>query len=66
MDKFHSMQIFARVVEAESYTEAAEKLGMSRSAVSKRVRQLETALGARLLNRTTRRVSVTSGNWKTS
>ena len=56
MDKFHSMQIFARVVEAESYTEAAEKLGMSRSAVSKRVRQLETALGARLLNRTTRRV----------
>jgi DNA-binding transcriptional LysR family regulator len=56
MDKFHSMQIFARVVEAESYTEAAEKLGMSRSAVSKRVRQLETALGARLFNRTTRRV----------
>ena len=56
MDKFHCMQIFARVVEAESYTEAAEKLGMSRSAVSKRVMQLEAELGARLLNRTTRRV----------
>jgi DNA-binding transcriptional LysR family regulator len=56
MDKFQSMRIFARVVEAESYTEAAEKLGISRSAVSKRVTQLETQLGARLLNRTTRRV----------
>jgi DNA-binding transcriptional LysR family regulator len=56
MDKFHSMQIFARVVEAESYSEAAEKLGISRSAVSKRVMQLEAALGVRLLNRTTRRV----------
>jgi len=57
MDKFHSMQIFARVVEAESYTEAAERLGMSRSAVSKRIMQLETELGVRLLNRTTRRVT---------
>lgn len=57
MDKFHSMQIFARVVEAESYTEAAERLGISRSAVSKRIMQLETELGVRLLNRTTRRVT---------
>jgi DNA-binding transcriptional LysR family regulator len=56
MDQFQSMQIFARVVETESYTEAAEKLGLSRSAVSKRVMQLERALGAKLLNRTTRRV----------
>jgi len=56
MDKFHCMQIFARVVEAESYTEAAEKLDMSRSAVSKRIMQLESELGVRLLNRTTRRV----------
>jgi len=56
MDKFQSMQIFARVVETESYTEAADKLGLSRSAVSKRVMQLERELGAKLLNRTTRRV----------
>jgi DNA-binding transcriptional LysR family regulator len=59
MDKLHCMEIFARVVEAESYTEAAEKLGMSRSAVSKRVMQLEADLNVRLLNRTTRRVMPT-------
>jgi len=59
MDKLQCMQIFARVVEAESYTEAAERLGMSRSAVSKRIKQLEAALDARLLNRTTRRVTPT-------
>lgn len=57
MGKFHSMQVFARVVESESYTEAAERLGISRSAVSKRVMQLESELGVRLLNRTTRRVT---------
>ena len=56
MNIFQSMQIFARIVETESYTEAAEKLGLSRSAVSKRVMQLEAELGAKLLNRTTRRV----------
>ena len=56
MDRLLCMEVFARVVEAESYTQAAEKLGMSRSAVSKRVSQLESELGVRLLNRTTRRV----------
>jgi len=56
MDMFHSMQIFAGIVETESYTETAEKLGLSRSAVSKRVMQLEMELDAKLLNRTTRRV----------
>jgi len=56
MDRLLCMRVFARVVEAESYTQAAEKLGMSRSAVSKRVSQLESELGVRLLNRTTRRV----------
>lgn len=59
MDKFQSMQIFARVVESGSYTEAAERLGLSRSAVSKRIMQLEADLDARLLNRTTRRVTPT-------
>ena len=60
MDRLTSMEVFARVVEAESYTAAAERLGMSRAAVSKRVIQLEDRLGVRLLNRTTRRVMPTS------
>ena len=56
MDRLTSMEIFARVVEAESFTTAARRLGLSRAAVSKRIQQLETDLGARLLNRTTRQV----------
>ena len=53
------MAIFARVVEAESFAEAARRLATSRSAVSKAVAKLEKALGARLLNRTTRHLSLT-------
>lgn len=56
MDRLTSMEIFARVVESESFTAAAERLGLSRAAVSKRIQQLEEDLGARLLNRTTRQV----------
>jgi DNA-binding transcriptional LysR family regulator len=48
------MRTFARVVEAESFSEAARRLETSRSVVSKAVAKLEKALGARLLNRTTR------------
>ncbi|HUC52103.1 MAG TPA: LysR family transcriptional regulator [Xanthobacteraceae bacterium] len=59
MDRFENTRVFAAVVEAGSYTAAAERLGMSRAAVSKHVLQLEERLGARLLNRTTRRVSAT-------
>jgi DNA-binding transcriptional LysR family regulator len=53
------MEIFARVVEAKSFSEAAERLGVSKSVISKRVTQLEQSIGARLLNRTTRRLSLT-------
>lgn len=53
------MAIFARVVEAKSFSEAARHLGMSKSQVSKQVANLERSLGARLLNRTTRRLSLT-------
>ena len=56
MDRLTSMEIFARVVEAESFTAAAQRLGLPRAAVSKRVQQLEADLGTRLLNRTTRQV----------
>ena len=59
MDRFENTRVFAAVVEAGSFTAAAERLGMSRAAASKHVLQLEERLRARLLNRTTRRVSVT-------
>jgi len=59
MDRLASMKAFAQVVDAGSFSGAAERLGVTRAAVSKGVMQLEKQLGARLLNRTTRRVSPT-------
>lgn len=59
MDRFASMEAFVRVVDAGSFTRAAERLGVTRAAVSKHVRQLEEHLGVRLLNRTTRQVALT-------
>jgi DNA-binding transcriptional LysR family regulator len=53
------LAVFARVVEAGSFAEAARRLSSSRSVVSKSVAKLEVALGARLLNRTTRHLSLT-------
>ena len=60
MDRFENARVFVTVVEAGGFTRAAERLGLSRAAASKHVLQLEERLGARLLNRTTRRVSVTA------
>ena len=54
-----NMVVFARVVEAHSFTEAARRLGSSKSAISKQITRLESELGTRLLNRTTRRLSLT-------
>ena len=59
-DEILSMVCFARVVEAGSFTAAAEKLDLSKSVVSARVAQLEDRVGARLLNRTTRKLSLTA------
>lgn len=59
MDRLTEMQAFATVVDQGGFTDAAKKLGISKSAVSKHVSALEARLGARLLNRTTRRVSPT-------
>ena len=59
MDDVNAYIVFAKVVEAESFTGAAELLGESKSAVSKQINRLEDSLGIRLLNRTTRRMSLT-------
>ena len=59
MDKLEAMNAFAKVVAGGSYAEAARQLGLTRSAVSKAVMELERLLGARLLDRTTRRVTPT-------
>lgn len=53
------MEAFVSVVEQGGFTNAASKLGISKSAISKHISGLESRLGARLLNRTTRRVSPT-------
>lgn len=59
MKNLIGMAVFARVAEAKSFTEAARRLGSSKSMVSKEVTKLEKSLGARLLNRTTRGLSLT-------
>ena len=59
MDRFRAIEAFARVVESGSFARAAERLGLSTSAVSRQVSDLEAHLEARLLNRTTRRLSLT-------
>lgn len=59
MDKLDCMRAFIAVVEAESFTQAAASMQISKALVSKYVGALEASLGVRLLNRTTRRMSVT-------
>ncbi|MGE0417819.1 MAG: LysR substrate-binding domain-containing protein [Acetobacteraceae bacterium] len=59
MDRLTSMEVFARVVAARSFSAAARDLGISQATASKHVQMLENWVGARLLNRTTRRVNLT-------
>ena len=59
MNPYEDMRIFAQVMEAGSFTAAAERLGMSKQSVSRRLMQLEARLGVRLLNRSTRRLDAT-------
>ncbi|MGR9106632.1 MAG: LysR family transcriptional regulator [Gammaproteobacteria bacterium] len=59
MDKITGMTVFTRVAKSGSFTSAAEELRMSRAMVTKHIMHLETSLGVRLLNRTTRRLSLT-------
>ena len=60
MDKLSCIQAFVTVVDAEGFSEAARRLGVSKALISKQVSQLEDHLGVRLLHRTTRHVRPTS------
>lgn len=59
MDKLHAMRVFVRVVEANSFTRAADTLGLPRASVTTTIQNLEASLGVRLLQRTTRKLSLT-------
>lgn len=59
MDNLSDIAIFVQVIESGSFTAAADKLALSKSVISKYVTRLEERLGVRLLNRTTRRLSLT-------
>ncbi len=59
MDRFEDLQAFVAVVEAGSFTAAADRLDANKSAVSRRVSTLEERLGVQLLRRTTRRLNLT-------
>ena len=59
MDKLQAMQVFVRVVETGGVTRAADSLGVPKATATTLIQKLEATLGVRLLNRTTRRVSVT-------
>jgi DNA-binding transcriptional LysR family regulator len=59
VDRYQAMQVFAKVAESGSFSVAAGKLGLSATAASRHVADLEAHLHTRLLNRTTRRVSLT-------
>jgi DNA-binding transcriptional LysR family regulator len=61
MDRWLAMDAFVRIVESGSFVGAADRLGLSTSSLSRLVAELEQHLGARLLNRTTRRLSLTEG-----
>lgn len=59
MDRFDAMRAFARVVEAGSFTKAAQTLHMSKTTVTQLIQQLEARLRVKLLHRTTRKLGVT-------
>jgi len=59
MEGFGAIPVFVAVVENGGFSSAARMLGVSKSAVSKRINQLEKSLGVRLLHRTTRKLSLT-------
>jgi DNA-binding transcriptional LysR family regulator len=59
MDRLETLTVFRKVAEGGSFSGAARELGLSNAAVSKHIARLEAELGARLIDRTTRRMSLT-------
>src|SRR5262249_60398990 len=59
MDRLEGIALFAEVADRRSFAQAARRLGRSPAAVTRAIGELETRLGVRLLNRTTRAVSLT-------
>lgn len=59
MESLSDIAVFVQVIDSGSFTAAADKLGLSKSVISKYVTRLENRLGAQLLNRTTRRLNLT-------
>ncbi len=59
MNKFEELEAFVSVVDSHSFSAAADKLGVAKSSLSKRVSELEKRLGVQLIQRTTRRLSLT-------
>ncbi|HEX6362607.1 MAG TPA: LysR family transcriptional regulator [Albitalea sp.] len=59
MDRLHSMRVFCRVIDAGSFAAAAREMNLSPAVVTRLVADLEEHLGARLINRTTRRLALT-------
>ncbi len=59
MDRYQALQAFVAVVDAGSFVAGAEAIGISKAAISRQVGELESHLGVRLMNRTTRRLSLT-------
>ncbi|OAJ55031.1 transcriptional regulator [Paraburkholderia ginsengiterrae] len=59
MDRYTALQVFRHVAELNSFAEAGRRLALSPAAISKNIAELEAAVGARLINRTTRRMALT-------
>ncbi|SQA98198.1 D-malate degradation protein R [Cedecea neteri] len=60
MDKLEAMRVYRHVVETQSFARASELLGLPRSTVSRMIKDLENSLAVQLLQRTTRKLSVTT------
>ena len=60
MDRLRAIEVFVTIVDHGSFAAAAQALGLSRNMASRHLADLEAYLGARLLNRTTRSLSLTS------